>query len=164
MSGWHLCWRVGFLFLVASESIATAGTKTSPLLHRKLLTFRVGVGRSVMNEQYQQVLHRPGLKDKKLMDSTFQGISGVIPDSGPWGVRWCKMEAGWSQIDSIARLCAMWRDLGPNLVLHCLIGWALMWLSNQADCWLMNCWGQRVVWSALTGFHPKSCWKTVFEV
>lgn len=54
---------------------------------------------------------------------------------GPWGM-WCK-RWGWSPVDSMAQLSSLWRDLGLNLVLRCLIGSALMWLSNQACCCFM---------------------------
>lgn len=34
----------------------------------------------------------------------------------------------------MAQLSSLWRDLGLNLVLRCLTGSALMWLSNHACC------------------------------
>lgn len=108
---------------------------------------------------------RPGLKceDKNVIRWWIPHLA-FLELSWTLGNEECDVRGGWSQIDSIAQLCALWRDLGPNLVLHCLIGWVLMWLSNQADCWLMHCWGQRVVCTVQTVFHPKSCWKTLLKV
>lgn len=57
----------------------------------------------------------------------------------------------------MARLSSLWRDLGLNLVLRCLTGSALMWLSNRACRCLAA--SQRAA-----SFQPGSGLRSAFQV
>lgn len=65
-------------------------------------------------------------------------------------------------MDSMAQLSSLWRDLGLNLVLRCLTGSVLMWLSNHAYCCFMAL--QRAAsFSRCEAFSLKSAFQVVVE-
>lgn len=84
---------------------------------------------------YEQLIM--SLPHKMCWNSAFNAPIRTMESSvfGPWGM-WCKRR-GWSLAVSMAQLSSLWRDLGLNLVLRCLTGSALMWLSNHAYCCFM---------------------------
>lgn len=61
----------------------------------------------------------------------------------------------------MAQLSSLWRDLGLDSLLRCLIGSALMWLSNQAYCCFMAL--QRAASSLLRALLPRSRLKSAFK-
>lgn len=63
-------------------------------------------------------------------------------------------DGGWSLMDSMAQLSSLWRDVGLNLVLRCLTGSVLMWLSNHAYC-CFTALQRAASFSPMQGFQPE---------